>query len=291
MHARAAAREEDRTRYAEHQEHVRSALVHRWNHRDPGPGAAPGEPPVRSTHGDWQIRCDTPAGAHAMCEDYRAAASIDLEHDEADLHERIRCPLHVLWAEGGAMDRLYDVLLHQSYLNSTFGRFQDALEPAETMKESALVSGTPRCVAEADLAAAQALLLRSRAEEVVERLSPHRESFLGDWRHERFGQMGTRSIWYLGHFAQASARLGRFADAENALLSAREVAAEVQRPIDFCAVTYFAGIVDLLRGPTAAAIEDMKRQTGGGAFAIASRILSRVPDPWSTGATNTALRR
>jgi invasion protein IalB len=25
------------------------------------PGA--GEPPVRSTHGDWQIRCDTPAGA------------------------------------------------------------------------------------------------------------------------------------------------------------------------------------------------------------------------------------
>ena len=26
---------------------------------------AAGEPPVRSTHGDWQIRCDTPAGAQA----------------------------------------------------------------------------------------------------------------------------------------------------------------------------------------------------------------------------------
>jgi invasion protein IalB len=25
--------------------------------------AAQGEPPVRSTHGDWQVRCDTPAGA------------------------------------------------------------------------------------------------------------------------------------------------------------------------------------------------------------------------------------
>ena len=24
---------------------------------------AQGEPPVRSTHGDWQVRCDTPAGA------------------------------------------------------------------------------------------------------------------------------------------------------------------------------------------------------------------------------------
>ena len=45
-----------------------------------------------------------------MCEDYRAAASIDLEHDAADLDRRIRCPLHVLWAADGAMDRLYDVL-------------------------------------------------------------------------------------------------------------------------------------------------------------------------------------
>ncbi len=27
--------------------------------------AAQGEPPVRSTHGDWQVRCDTPAGAQS----------------------------------------------------------------------------------------------------------------------------------------------------------------------------------------------------------------------------------
>jgi pimeloyl-ACP methyl ester carboxylesterase/DNA-binding SARP family transcriptional activator/class 3 adenylate cyclase/tetratricopeptide (TPR) repeat protein len=185
-------------------------------------------------------------------------------------YEQAAVPLaeaRLMAEELGDQDRLYEVLLHQSYLNSTFGRFQDALEPAETMKESALVSGTPRCVAEADLAAAQALLICSRAEEVVERLSPHHEGFLSEWRHERFGQMGTRSIWYLGHFAQASARLGRFDAAEKAVLSAREIAAEVQRPIDFCAVTYFAGIVDLLRGPTAAVIEDMKRQTGGDAFA------------------------
>ena len=45
-----------------------------------------------------------------MCEDYRAGASIDLEHDAADLDRRIRCPLNVLWAADGAMDRLYDVL-------------------------------------------------------------------------------------------------------------------------------------------------------------------------------------
>ncbi len=47
---------------------------------------------------------------HAMCEDYRAAASIDLEHDEADLDHKIACPLLVLWAKPGGMDRLYDML-------------------------------------------------------------------------------------------------------------------------------------------------------------------------------------
>lgn len=59
---------------------------------------------------EYQRRNGTPEGVHAMCEDYRAGASIDLKHDEADLDKRIRCPLHVLWAEAGAMDRLYDVL-------------------------------------------------------------------------------------------------------------------------------------------------------------------------------------
>jgi haloacetate dehalogenase len=51
-----------------------------------------------------------PGTIHAMCEDYRAAASIDLAHDAADLDRRIACPLLVLWGADGAMARLYDVL-------------------------------------------------------------------------------------------------------------------------------------------------------------------------------------
>jgi haloacetate dehalogenase len=51
-----------------------------------------------------------PATIHAMCEDYRASASIDLTYDEADRQKRIACPLLVLWAEKGPMGRLYDVL-------------------------------------------------------------------------------------------------------------------------------------------------------------------------------------
>jgi haloacetate dehalogenase len=45
-----------------------------------------------------------------MCEDYRAGASIDLQHDKADLDKKIACPLLALWGERGAMGRLYDVL-------------------------------------------------------------------------------------------------------------------------------------------------------------------------------------
>ncbi|HEX5229307.1 MAG TPA: alpha/beta hydrolase [Bryobacteraceae bacterium] len=53
-----------------------------------------------------------PLTIHAMCEDYRASASIDLELDAADIKagKKIQCPLLTLWAAAGAMGKLYDVL-------------------------------------------------------------------------------------------------------------------------------------------------------------------------------------
>jgi haloacetate dehalogenase len=57
------------------------------------------------------LRCmRDPATLHAMIEDYRAAASIDLEHDESDLDKKLECPILVLWGGKGAMEPLYDVL-------------------------------------------------------------------------------------------------------------------------------------------------------------------------------------
>lgn len=47
---------------------------------------------------------------HATCEDYRAAASVDLEHHRADGGKRIACPLQVLWGEKGLVGRAYDPL-------------------------------------------------------------------------------------------------------------------------------------------------------------------------------------
>lgn len=50
-----------------------------------------------------------PGHAHAICEEYRAAASIDRTHDEADrrANRRIKCPTLVLWGSGGAVDTWY----------------------------------------------------------------------------------------------------------------------------------------------------------------------------------------
>jgi haloacetate dehalogenase len=52
-------------------------------------------------------RCFDTAAIHAMCEDYRAAAAIDLVHDRADAARRIECPVHVLWGERGVVHELY----------------------------------------------------------------------------------------------------------------------------------------------------------------------------------------
>jgi pimeloyl-ACP methyl ester carboxylesterase len=47
---------------------------------------------------------------HGICEDYRASASIDLQHDEASLQQKVRCPLLVLWGANGFIGRKYDAL-------------------------------------------------------------------------------------------------------------------------------------------------------------------------------------
>jgi haloacetate dehalogenase len=57
------------------------------------------------------LRCYAdPAAIHAICEDYRAAATIDLDHDRADAENRIAAPLLALWGAKGTVGALYDVL-------------------------------------------------------------------------------------------------------------------------------------------------------------------------------------
>ncbi|MFC9086931.1 alpha/beta fold hydrolase [Nocardiopsis dassonvillei] len=59
---------------------------------------------------DEYVRCfRDPAAIHASCEDYRAAASIDLEHDRADAGRRLECPVLLLWGRHSFVGRHYDV--------------------------------------------------------------------------------------------------------------------------------------------------------------------------------------
>ncbi|MCF6273283.1 MAG: alpha/beta hydrolase [Rhodobacteraceae bacterium] len=56
------------------------------------------------------LRCfSDPATIHATCEDYRASAGIDLEHDRAET-EKLAVPLLVLWGAEGFVGAAYDVL-------------------------------------------------------------------------------------------------------------------------------------------------------------------------------------
>lgn len=53
-----------------------------------------------------------PGSAMSMCEDYRAAAGIDLEHDRLDVANGalLAQPLRVLWGEQGVVGKCFDVL-------------------------------------------------------------------------------------------------------------------------------------------------------------------------------------
>jgi haloacetate dehalogenase len=59
----------------------------------------------------------------ATCADYRAAATIDLDHDRLDLEQKITCPLLVLWGKKGFIARQYDVIsLWQQRANHVTGQ-------------------------------------------------------------------------------------------------------------------------------------------------------------------------
>jgi len=70
------------------------------------------------------LRClRDPATVHAICEDYRAGATIDVEHDEAQRgRARIACPVLALWSERG-LGRRVDVLdVWRSWARDVCGR-------------------------------------------------------------------------------------------------------------------------------------------------------------------------
>ncbi len=76
---------------------------------------------------DYLRACHDPATIHAMCEDYRAAATVDFQYDEADRGKRkITCPLLALWGTKNSLDQWYDVLaIWRDWADDVRGRSLD----------------------------------------------------------------------------------------------------------------------------------------------------------------------
>jgi haloacetate dehalogenase len=104
-------------------------------------GLAPFTPPALAA---YERATALPGAAHGICEDYRAAAGIDLAHDRASraAGQRIDCELLVLWGERGVVQRLFDPLaLWQAQCNAPVqgralpcGHFIPEEQPEETAR-------------------------------------------------------------------------------------------------------------------------------------------------------------
>ena len=70
-----------------------------------------GNDTVRSRALAEYLRCFAkPETVHATCEDYRAAASIDIRHDDEDGAKKLAMPLLALWGKHGVIERCFDCL-------------------------------------------------------------------------------------------------------------------------------------------------------------------------------------
>ena len=66
----------------------------------------------REALADYLKAVHSPEMIRGMCEDYRAAATIDLEHDRVSraAGEKVRCPMLVLWGRKAKIEAWYDAL-------------------------------------------------------------------------------------------------------------------------------------------------------------------------------------
>jgi haloacetate dehalogenase len=84
------------------------------------------------------LRCfRDPRTVHAICEDYRAAATLDFAHDEADRRggRCIECPVLTLWGSRGNLEEWYDVVgIWREWATEVRGR---ALECGHYLPEEA----------------------------------------------------------------------------------------------------------------------------------------------------------
>jgi haloacetate dehalogenase len=101
-----------------------------------------GAPFARAARREYERAFRDPRCVHATCEDYRASATIDLEHDRRDLRRRLKMPVLVLWGKRGVIERFFDpirdwreVATEVSGRALPCGHFVPEEAPRETLRE------------------------------------------------------------------------------------------------------------------------------------------------------------
>ena len=75
-----------------------------------GSGSAGLDPFTHDALDAYLAAFDDPRAIAASCEDYRAAATIDLVHDDDDRGRKMSCPVRVLWGDRGVIEAHFDCL-------------------------------------------------------------------------------------------------------------------------------------------------------------------------------------
>jgi len=88
------------------------------------------------------LRCFDARGIHGSCEDYRAAASIDLVHDRKNLKQKLAMPVLALWAKHSPVGTMFDCLANWREVARDVrgraldcGHFLPEEKPAEVLRE------------------------------------------------------------------------------------------------------------------------------------------------------------
>jgi haloacetate dehalogenase len=79
-----------------------------------------------------------PRTIHSTCEDYRAGASIDLQHHKEDQGKKIACPVQILWGEKGLVASYDPLKLWRDWADDVSGRAMPSghFIPEEAPKET-----------------------------------------------------------------------------------------------------------------------------------------------------------
>ena len=80
---------------------------------------------------------------HASCEDYRASATIDLEHDKKDKNKKLNIPIQILWGKKGVIGKQFNsIKIWQKYskkkvfgIGINSGHFIPEQKPKDTIKQ------------------------------------------------------------------------------------------------------------------------------------------------------------